>query len=188
MVPRLARLMALALVLALTALPARADDYSTLITALGSDTFSDKEKAIIGLGDLGDARAVPVLQALGDDRVRTGANGQVLIVTIGADGATVLVDAVTGEPVPGLTQADTNRVIVNNRLRGSLEGALGGLTLFSNDRDTRLSAARDALRHPSAESVARLQKAIATETDAEVRAAMQKSLYAAQLAGGSKEE
>jgi len=186
MVPRLARFLALTLLLALTALPARADDYSTLITALGSDTFAEKEKAIVGLGNLGDARAVPVLQALSDDRVRTGPNGQVLIVS--PDDSTKFIDAVTGEPVAGLAQADTNRVIVNNRLRGSIEGALGGLTLFSPDRDTRLAAARDALRHPSAESVARLQKAISTETDAEVRAAMQKSLYAAQLAGGSKDE
>jgi urea transport system permease protein len=186
MVSRLARLLALALLLVLTALPARADDYSTQITALGSDSFADKDKAITALGNLGDARAVPVLQAMSDDRLRTGANGQVLIVS--PTDSTKLIDALTGQPAEGVAFGDTSRVIVNNRLRGSIEGALGGLTLFSPDRDTRLAAARDALRHPSAESLARLQKAIATESDGEVRAAVQKSLYAAQLAGGSKEE
>jgi urea transport system permease protein len=188
MARRLARLVALVLLLALSAWPARADDYATLITSLGSDTFSEKEKAIVALGNLGDARAVPVLQAMSDDRLRTGANGQVVMVTTGADGTNVLVDAVSNQPVPGVAVADTQRVIVNNRLRGRIEAALGGLTLFSPDRDTRLAAARDALKHPSSESADRLKKAIASETDAEVRGAMQKSLYAAQLINGGKDE
>jgi urea transport system permease protein len=172
--------------LALTALPAWADDYATLVTSLGSDTFSEKEKAIIELGNLGDARAVPVLQALGDDRLRTGPNNQVLIVS--PDDATKLTDAATGQPVTGLGSDSLNRIIVNNRLRGSIEAALGGLTLFSPNRDIRLAAAGDALKHPSTEGVTRLGKAIASETDPEVRSAMQKSLYAAQLASGSKEQ
>ena len=95
--------------LALTALPAWADDYATLVTSLGSDTFSEKEKAIIELGNLGDARAVPVLQALGDDRLRTSPNNQVLIVS--PDDATKLTDAATGQPVTGLGSDSLNRII-----------------------------------------------------------------------------
>ena len=186
MVPRLARMLALAFALALTALPAWADDYETLVTSLGSDNFADKEKAITGLGTLGDARAVPVLQALSDDRLRTGPNNQVLIVA--PNDPTKVTDAVTGKEVTGVAPDSLTRVIVNNRLRGNIEGALGGLTLFSPDRDTRLAAARDALKHPSVESVARLNKAITGETDSEVRAAIQKSLYAAQVVSGTKEQ
>jgi urea transport system permease protein len=183
---RLFRLALLAALFALAAAPARADDFDTLVGALGSDTFAEKEKAIVGLGTLGDARAVPALQAMSEDRLRSGPNGQVVIVA--PDDATRLIDAATGKPLPDLAARDTNRIIVNNRLRGSIEAALGGLTLFSKDRDTRLGAARDALKHPSAEVADRLKKAIASETDGEVRTAMQKSLYAAQLAAGSKDE
>ena len=183
---RLLRLALLTALVAFAALPARADDYGALIAALGSDTFAEKEKAIVGLGSLGDARAVPVLQAMSEDRLRTGPNGQVVIVS--PEDAVKLIDAATGQPLSDLAAKDTNRIIVNNRLRGSIEAALGGLTLFSTDRDTRLAAARDALKHPSAEVADRLKKAIAVEHDGEVRAAMQKSLYAAQLAAGDKDE
>ena len=183
---RLLRLALLTALVAFAALPARADDYGALIAALGSDTFAEKEKAIVGLGSLGDARAVPVLQAMSEDRLRTGPNGQVVIVS--PEDAAKLIDAATGQPLSDLAAKDTNRIIVNNRLRGSIEAALGGLTLFSTDRDTRLAAARDALKHPSAEVADRLKKAIAVEHDGEVRAAMQKSLYAAQLAAGGKDE
>ncbi|HEU0219135.1 MAG TPA: urea ABC transporter permease subunit UrtB [Stellaceae bacterium] len=179
-------LLAILVALAGPPAPAQADDYGALIAALGSDTFAEKEKAITGLGTLGDTRAVPVLQAMSEDRLRTGPNGQVVIVA--PDDANKLTDAATGQPLPDLAAKDTNRIIVNNRLRGSIEAALGGLTLFSTDRDTRLAAARDALKHPSAEVADRLKKAIAAEHDGEVRAAMQKSLYAAQLAAGGKDE
>src|SRR5271156_561187 len=97
---RLIQLFALAALLCLSILPARADDYSDLIAGLGSDNFADKEKAITGLGTLGDARAVPALRALSDDRLRTGANGQVLIVS--PDDSTKLIDAATGKPAEGV--------------------------------------------------------------------------------------
>src|SRR5882672_4887507 len=153
------RLALLGLVLAVTALPARADDFAVLVTALGSDTFTEKEKAITGLGGLGDPRAVPVLQALSDDRLRIGPNGQVLLVTPGSGGS-ALVDAASGEPVADVAVKDTGRIIVNNRLRGNIDAAMGGLTLFSSDRSTRLAAARDALKHPSVDGAARLIKAM----------------------------
>ena len=178
-------LIALALLLA-AAVPAQADDFAALVTALGSDTFAEKEQAIVGLGNLGDARAVPILQALGDDRLRIGPGGQVVIV--GAGGPGKVTDALTGEAAAGIAPDSLNRIIVNNRLRGRIEAALGGLTLFSPDRNTRLVAAREALKHPSPENRTRMQKALANETDSEVRAALETSLLAAQLMGGSKDE
>ncbi|HTQ33993.1 MAG TPA: urea ABC transporter permease subunit UrtB [Stellaceae bacterium] len=184
MIRQLVRFSLFALLLGLMVAPAWADEYSTLVTGLGSDTFAEKEKAIIALGNLGDPRAVPVLQALSDDRLRTGPNGEIIIVS--ADDSSKLTDAMTDKPASGVSADGLNRIIVNNRLRGDIEAALGGLTLFSKDRDIRLAAARDALKHPSSESVARLKKALAGESDGEVRAAMQKSLYAAELVAGEK--
>jgi urea transport system permease protein len=181
----LVSLAALVLLLAVV-VPARADDFANLVTSLASDTFAEKEQAIVALGNFGDARAVTILLALSDDRLRTGPNNEVLIV--GSDDPSKLTDAVTGAPVKGIAPDSLTRVIVNNRLRGRIEAALGGLTLFSPDRNTRFAAARDALKHPSSEGTARLQKALAAEIDPEVRGAMQTSLLAAQLMSGTKDE
>ena len=165
--------------------PAAADEFADAVAGLGEGGFAAKEQAIAALGKLGDPRAVPILDALTDDRLRTAADGRVLILA--PDGAK-LTDAATGEPVTGVEPDQLDRVVVNNRLRGGIEAALGSLTLFSPDRGTRLAAARDALRHPSADSVPALQKALAAETDSEVRAAIQISLAATQLTGGTKEQ
>jgi urea transport system permease protein len=181
------RFVSLMILLLFAALPARAEDLAAIVAGLGGAGFADKEKAIIALGKLGDPRAVPILQALGDDRLRKAPDGHIVIVT-SLGGATRLADAATGQELPDLAPDSLDRIIVNNRLRGAIEGALGALTLFSPDREARLAAAQDALRHPSADTVGLLDKAIATEQDSEIRAAMQRSLFGARLFSGSKEE
>jgi urea transport system permease protein len=167
--------------------PASADEFGALVGDLAGASFAAKEKAIVALGRLGDGRAVPVLKALADDRLRSGPDNRIVIVTT-ADGATRYSDAISGEESSGLDPAGLGRIIVNNKLRGEIEASLGALTLFSADRATRLAAAQDALKHPSADRVAPLEKALAAEQDPENRAAMQRSLDAAHLLTGSKDE
>src|SRR5438477_8565560 len=58
----------------------------------------------------------------------------------------------------------------------------------SADPAARLAAAQDALRYPSADETALLEKAIAVEKDPEIRAAMEQSLAAARLVSGTKQE
>jgi urea transport system permease protein len=187
MLNRLLRLAALALILLMAALPAQAEDLAAVVAGLGGASFADKEKAIMALGKLGDPRAVPILQALGDDRLRKTPDGRVVIVAPVGE-TTQVADAVSGQELTGIAPGSLDRIIVNNRLRGAIEGALGALTLFSPDREARLAAAQDARRHPSADTVVLLDKAIATEQDPEIRAAMQRSLFGARLFSGSKEE
>src|SRR5947207_1255042 len=181
------RLAGLMLLLILGALPVHAEDFSVVVAGLGGASFADKEKAIVALGKSGDRRALPILQALGGDRLRKAPDGRVVIVDAAGAGAK-LTDAATGQSLPDLASDSLDRVIVNNRLRGAIEAALGALTLFSPDRTARLAAALDALRHPSADTVALLEKALAAEQDSEIRTAMQRSLSASHLFAGSKGE
>jgi urea transport system permease protein len=184
---RLLRLAAFLLFLVYAALPASAEDFAGLVGGLAGDGFADKEKAIRRLGEFGDPRAVSVLQALTDGRLLRGADRRVVISeTVG--GTTKVRDAVTGDALAGADPDSFDRIIVNNRLRGAIEGALAALTLFSTDSSARLAAAQDALRHPSADEAALLEKAIAAERISEIRGAMQLSLSAARLVSGSKEE
>ncbi len=177
----------LVLLLAGISTPAAAGNFAVLVGALAGHSFAEKEKAVIALGALGDPRAVAVLQALNDGRLLKGADGQV-VVSVTDGGATKLRDAVTGDDIPGVDSDSFSRIIVNNRLRGAIEGARAALTLFSSDPSTRLAAAQEALRHPSAEEAALLEKALAAEQDPDIRAAMQQGLAASRLVSGSKQE
>ncbi|MBV9828644.1 MAG: urea ABC transporter permease subunit UrtB [Alphaproteobacteria bacterium] len=183
---RLAFLTAMVVLSTLPTLPAWADEFSDAVSGLAADSFAEKDKAIASLGKGGDPRAVPILQALGDDRLRKTGNGKVLV--LGGSGGAKVTDAATGKEVTGIDPNSLDRIIANNRLRGSIEVALSALTLFSPDRNTRLSAAQDVLKHPSPDAITALNKALATEKDSEVRDVMQRSLSAAQLFSGSKDE
>src|SRR5712692_4702093 len=168
---------ALVLPLIAATYPARAADLAAAVAGLGGDSFAAKEKAIVALGKTGDPHAVPILQALGDDRLRVAPDGRIVVLpTVG--GTARLTDAASGEELKDLAPDSLDRIIVNNRLRGAIEAALGALTLFSPDRAARLAAAQDVLRHPSAEAGALLEKALAAEQDGEIQAAMQRGLAA----------
>ena len=177
----------LAMFVVLAALPARADGLAEAVAGLAAEGFAAKEKAIVALAKTGDPKAVPVLQALGDDRLRTTSDGRVVVLAT-AGGTTKVVDPATGEELKDLAPDSLDRVIVNNRLRGAIEAALGSLTLFSPDRAARLAAAQEVLKHPGAAAAAALEKALAAEQDPEVREAMQRGLAGARLSAGSKNE
>ncbi len=162
---------------------ARADEFSTLLSDLASSSFADKERAVIALGRLGDERAVAVLTALKDGRLIKAPDGRVVV-----SDATKLTDPITGADVSGVAADAAERIRVNNRLRGVIEGTLGELTLFSSDPAARLAAAQDALRHPSADQAALLEKALNGENDPAIRAAMEQSLLASRLIVGTKAE
>ena len=184
---RLVRLAALALLLLAAALPARADGFTNLVAQLASDNFADKEKAILDLGKLGDARAVAVLSGLANDALFKAPDGRV-VLSLTAGGTSKLVDAASGGEIPDVKPDDLGRIRVNNRLRGAIETAIGELSLFSSDPAARLSAADDALKHPSQHGAALLERALAAEQDAGVKAAMQRALLGAHLVSGSKAE
>ena len=158
-------LAALLLMLTAAALPARAEDLAAVVSELGGASFAGKEKAIVALGKLGDPLAVPILQALSDDRLRRAPDGSVVLMAPGG-GATKLFDAASGRELSDVAPDSLERIIVNNRLRGLIEAALGTLTLFSPDRGARLAAAQNVLKHPSPDKVALLDKAMAAEQDA----------------------
>src|SRR5262249_34311077 len=105
----LVRLVWVALILLGTALPARADDFATLVSALAVDSFADKEQAVLTLGKLGGGRAVPVLTALKDGLLRKTAGGRVLISS-----GPKLSDPVTGAEVSDMAADQLDRIRVNN--------------------------------------------------------------------------
>src|SRR3984893_14719729 len=125
-------LAAILLFLLAAAPPAHADDFTTLVSALGADSFSEMEQAVIALGKLGDGRAILVLTALKDGRLLKGPDGRILI----ARGAKTI-DPLSGTELSDVAADALDRIRVNNRLRGALEGALGEVTLFSVDPAAR---------------------------------------------------
>src|SRR3984893_6150200 len=116
---RLVGFAGLILLLVAGAAPASADDFAALVGGLAGDSFAEEQRAVVALGTLGDARAIPILQALADERLLKGSDARIAISA--TDGGTARVrDAVTGADIPDIDLPGFGRIIVNNRLRGAI--------------------------------------------------------------------
>jgi len=148
---------------ALTPAPAGATDLTPLVAPLAGGSFAEKIEAVGNLAASGEVRAVAILEALADGRLMVlAADNRLLIAS--PNGAS-FADAVTGNVVAGVSADSASAVTVNNRLRGIVRGALGGVTLLSPDREQRLRAAGAVLKSRSLDLLPILERAAASETD-----------------------
>src|SRR5947209_13796506 len=126
---------------------------------------AERQGTISALAAAGDAAAVPVLRATLEGRLYAGPEGPVLI----DDGGT-LRDALTG--APAAPRDDLEKVVINNRLRRTLEGALVVLSLSAPGREERLDAVRAMQRAPDPDVLPAVEAALTKEKDKEVREAL----------------
>jgi urea transport system permease protein len=181
--------LALALVLwsPLASAVARAADLRELVDQLASDDFDEKANAVEALGALGDGKAVAILHALADGNLYATTDKHAVYAEQDGD-SWKLTDPIDGSDKGTATDDDIDKVRVNNRLRGAILAALGRLTLLSDKRDERLSAAREALAHPTAEGTPALVAALEHETDPEIRRVLTQAVATSRLGSGTKEE
>jgi urea transport system permease protein len=154
------------------AAPARAALDPAEVAQLGAEDSDERIAAIRKLVAGEDPRAEAVLAALANEALAIVA-GRAAIV---ADGK--LADAVTGQPL-GDAPAGIETIVVNNRLRGELDGAFATLKLSSPDRAVRLAAARDLQGAENEDALPILQRALEREKDPDVQAILK--LAAASL-------
>ena len=129
--------------------------------ALGE--IEEKSAAVAALVSAGDEAAIPFLQALVADTVKTTADKRVLIVKDDKG-----IDAATGklvEPLP----ADLDDVVINNQMRGEIGTAIAALRLNSPIAKVRLAAAGELQGNAEQEMLPALARALAKETDPQVR-------------------
>ena len=161
---------------------ALAADLPSLVNNLTAGSFGDRETAIGALAASGDARAAPILEALGAGQLYVRKSDKTVVIGKPAGNQLALTDALTGAAAGTVTEAELDRVRVNNRLRGVIEATVGSLTLMSPDPRVRRDAAESMLKRPDPASLKALDAAIAAEKDQRVRAAFTEARAAVILA------
>ena len=100
----------------------------------------------------------------------------------------VLYDPATGAEVGHEPKSALDSVILNNRLRGVLRGALGSLTLMSAEASKRAEAADAIFKTLDTQQIPLLRKALQRETDSGTKARIQRALAAVTLASDAPSE
>ena len=160
---------------ALSVFPARAqaDQLSTVLSGLASTDSTQVAAAVEKTAALADPRALVVLHALDEGKLRFDERQQLFIKTDAG-----LTDALSG--APGTAQGKLDEPASDNAVRRALSPALASLSLSAPSAKVRLAAAR-ALGRPSDEIVPVLRKVLAKETDSDVKIALSLALAPADL-------
>ncbi len=134
-----------------------------------ADDYSETDAGISAVAASGDPRAATIIEALQDGRLLFSAEQKKVFYK---DAAGKLFDAVTGTAADGTPPADLDAVRINNRLRRSIDAAIGSLTLLSPDPDKRYDAAQAVFKSREESALPALETAIAKETDPRIKKAL----------------
>jgi urea transport system permease protein len=155
------RALALSILLLVFALPAFAGPFEDAIGKFATDDFSDTDEAIGEVAASGNPQAFAIISALQDGRLMFDPDTKKVYVTQ-PDGKAV--DAATGAAVDKLPDS-ADAVRLNNRLRRTVEAALGGLTLLSPDPAKRVEAAQSVFKTHDAAMLPVIDGALAKESN-----------------------
>ncbi|MCP3385857.1 urea ABC transporter permease subunit UrtB [Bradyrhizobium sp. CCGUVB4N] len=162
------RTFVLSLFLIAFALPAFAGPFEDAVAKFANDDYSDTDEAIGVVASSGNKLAFPIISALQDGRLMADPDSKKVYVT-GTDGKSI--DAATGEPVASVPDS-ASAVRLNNRLRRSVDAALGSLTLQSPDLGARLQAAQSVFKSHEETALEPVEAALAKETNKSVKTAL----------------
>ena len=159
--------------------PALALDRAA-IEKLATGDGDEKVAAITALLAEGDPRAAIVLRAALDGELQV-AGARVLIVK-----GSAATDAGSGEAVSPLPEGRED-VSVNNRIRRELGSALAALDLLAPDRKQRLEAVKLLAAGAEPSALPLVRKALAAESDPEIKAALEIILATLQIKSGDRD-
>ncbi len=161
--------------------PLGAQGLESALERFKADSFSETEAAIGIIAGSGSPQGVPILDALGDRRLFAGASG-IFYRDKGGQGF----DALTGQPIT--IPAEAGMVRLNNRLRNTVQAALGSLTLLSVDPAQRLRAAEAVYKSRDETALPAVESALAKETIPRIRRVLQEARAAIILSNAGAPE
>lgn len=163
------------------AMNAAAGEFEDGVSALSAKGFRAKIAAVQKLGASGDPRAIPVLGALASRGLFVRESDGKVVIGERKGAVYLLADPISGKRIGEAAKGDLTKIRINNRLRGVIRRALGTMTLLSDDPGKRVKAADATFKSKSKDSIALLERALARETEAGVKARMERALAALTL-------
>ena len=140
-----------------------------IVAGLGAADSNAKIEAVNSLVASGDEAALALLQSVQDGDAHFTPAGRDVIVKGDKvfDAATMVVIT----PAPDQYES----IVINNRLRGTLEAAIGALKLLSPDRATRLASARAIESTSQAAVLPLIEKALSKEADPTIKSSLEQT-------------
>ncbi|MBP0616172.1 urea ABC transporter permease subunit UrtB [Jiella mangrovi] len=161
---------------------AQVSDAAAIVQKFGGKQSYDHTEAVISeLAATGDARVARALRALREGDLYWRESDEAVFIAERRGDEYALFDPITGESAGSAPRGDMQKVRVKNSIRNAVTGALGSLTLRSDNPAQRMRAADTLFSEADPEMIEPLDAAIAAEQDASVKARMEEARASAML-------
>ncbi len=170
----------LTLLFSISAQAAENSGLEDAVASLATHNRRHMVSVIKNIGELGDVKALPVLQALMHRDLRFDGNKAVIVYD---DKDPVY--AMTGEPFTG-DKSSLKNYRINNMVRRAIKPVIAELQLYSSNREERLAAANELAEKANLQAVNTIEKVLSTEKDKEVAEALKLALALTSLKSNEK--
>jgi urea transport system permease protein len=150
------------------------------LARLAADSFGETEAAIREIAASDAPTAFAILEAASARRLFIAAASKEVVYKNAAGDS---FDALTGDAL-ATPPGDLKAVRLNNKLRGVVDTAVGGLMLQADEPGKRIEAAKSIFKSRDAKKLAAIDAALAKETDAKVKEALTEARAAIVVTAG----
>ena len=162
------------------------DPIAISFALLASKGFDDKTKAISLIANSGNESAISILtNLLKGNLYYAKKSKQIFIVTKTQSKEFEIFNPLTNEQVDKKNKKELRKrykkVGINNKLRALINDKIATLTIYSEDKKTRLDATRNILKNLNPSSVEVLRNAVKEEKDNDVKELMNVCLAAVDV-------
>ncbi len=157
------------------------DDYDKIFDRLYQGSFDEKQQALNALmqTDLEDKKKF--LQGIMDKSLMVHKKSKKVVWVIKQDRQYQMTDAFSGEDLGLAKKRKVKKFAINNQMRSQIDALISTIDLDSSDPQKRLAAVNSMLANPAAEHADLLRSRLPTESDEEVKQAMQLTIALAAL-------
>ncbi len=170
----------------------KTDPIQSSFALLSSKSFDDKISAINSIANSGHPAAADILtKILESNLFYDKKSKEIIIVSKSTSKKFDLYKPITKDQLGSKTKKELRKqykkVSINNKIRRLLNEKIATLTIYSEDKKTRLEATRNILKNINPSSVEILRDAIQQESDNEVKELMNVCIAAAEAKSNDPE-
>jgi len=165
---------------------APSDPFQSAVADLTQQSFTKKGKAIETLQSFDDPRTLKLFKYMLGSDLYYRKDDKVVVLVDKKDDKYIATEVVSDKEIGIVEKSSLKKIVVNNKLRKQLRGAIAQLSLGNKDTEVRLAAVKEMLRDPSPDVAEMVRNALTKESDSAVKETMETVIALSELNSDDK--
>ena len=157
------------------------NDFKELLNELKTKNFNKKVEAIKKIGKSGNDESEKILKALLSSKIYYRKSDKKIFIVENKKNSLFLIDPITKNKLGPIKKNKIKKIRVNNKIRSITREILGSLSLFNENPENRIEAAKDVFKSKSQSILNILQKRYELEENENVKTYIKRSIASVTL-------